>query len=80
MFTAAIVAVVLGYTWVLAYVNQPDAAKGKALAHYLWWAIHDGQKLSTALDYAPLSPDTVRAAEAQIMKLTCGGTPCLTKQ
>jgi phosphate transport system substrate-binding protein len=70
---------IAGFTWVLAYVTQPDVAKGKTLAHYLWWAIHDGQKLATALDYAPLSPDALKAAEAQVLRLTCGGAPCLSK-
>ncbi|MPZ49752.1 MAG: phosphate ABC transporter substrate-binding protein PstS [Dehalococcoidia bacterium] len=70
---------IAGFTWVLAYVNQPDTAKGKALAHFLWWAIHDGQKFATALDYAPLSPDSLKAAEAQVMKLMCGSAPCLAK-
>jgi phosphate transport system substrate-binding protein len=70
---------IAGFTWVLAYVNQPDAAKGKALASYLWWAIHDGQKSAESLNYGTLSSDVVKAAEAQILKLQCSGSPCLTK-
>jgi phosphate transport system substrate-binding protein len=69
---------IAGFTWILAYVNQKDAAAGQTLAHYLWWAIHSGQQFATALDYGPLSDDVVKAAEAQIMKLQCGGSPCLT--
>ncbi len=68
-----------GFTWVLAYTNQPDAAKGRALAHYLWWAIHDGQKLASPLDYAPLSSGAVQKAEALVLALRCGGSPCLEK-
>ena len=68
---------IAGFTWVLAYVNQDDAAKGETLAHYLWWAIHDGQSFAKDLDYGPLSDDAVKAAEAQIMKLMCDGSPCL---
>jgi phosphate transport system substrate-binding protein len=70
---------IAGFTWVLAYVNQKDAAKGSTLAHYLWWAIHDGQSFAKGLDYGPLSDDAVKAAEAQIMKLDCGGSPCLSQ-
>src|SRR5581483_5255361 len=70
---------IAGFTWVLAYQNQPDAAKGKQLASFLWWAIHDGQKSAQSLTYGPLSSDVVKAAEAQIMKMQCGGSPCLTK-
>jgi phosphate transport system substrate-binding protein len=70
---------ITSFTWVLAYVNAPEAGKGKALAHYLWWAIHDGQKLGTPLDFPSLSSDAVKKAEAQVMSLQCGGAPCLTK-
>ena len=42
------------FTWILLYQDQKDAAKGTALADFLWWAIHDGQKLGGALGYAPL--------------------------
>jgi phosphate transport system substrate-binding protein len=70
---------IAGFTWALVYVNQPDAAKGKTLASFLWWAIHDGQKEATALNYGPLSADVVKAAEAQVLKMQCGGSACLTK-
>lgn len=70
---------IVGFTWILAYTNQQDAAKGKTLAHYLWWAIHEGQAFTQALNYAPLSPEVVKAAEAEILSFTCAGTPCLTK-
>ena len=41
------------------------------------WAIHNGQQESKGITYAPLSADAVKAAEAQILKLTCAGAPCL---
>jgi phosphate transport system substrate-binding protein len=68
---------VTGFTWVLAYVNAQDAAKGKTLAYYLWWSTHDAQKLNAALDYASLSPEAVKVAEALIKSLMCGGAPCI---
>jgi phosphate transport system substrate-binding protein len=68
-----------GFTWVLAYQNQTDAAKCKSTASFLWWAIHNGQGESKALTYSPLSTDTVKVAEAQIQKISAGGVPCLTK-
>jgi phosphate transport system substrate-binding protein len=70
---------ITGFTWVLAYVNAADAGKGKTLASYLWWAIHDGQKLSSGIGYAALPSDAVKKAEAEILKLMCGAAPCLTK-
>jgi phosphate transport system substrate-binding protein len=71
---------IAGFTWVLAYVNQPDAAKGATLAHYLWWSIHEGQSYAEDLDYGPLSDAAVEAAEGQIQKLMCNGSPCLSQQ
>jgi len=42
-------------TYLLVYKTQTDAAKGKALANFLWWAIHaDGQALAAPNGYAPL--------------------------
>jgi phosphate transport system substrate-binding protein len=70
---------IAGFTWALAYTNQADAGKGKALAYFLWWAIHDGQKEATPLNYGPLSSDVVKAAEAQLLKLMCGTSTCLVK-
>jgi len=70
---------IASFTWVLAYVNEPSAAKGKTLASYLWWAIHDGQKSSEALLYGPLSADAVKKAEAQVLSLMCDGKACLSK-
>jgi phosphate transport system substrate-binding protein len=70
---------IAGYTWILAYTNAADANKGKTLAHFLWWGIHNGQKLGEALDYAPLSADAVKKAEVQVLALKCGAAACLTK-
>ncbi len=70
---------IAGFSWALVYTNQPDAGKGRALASFLWWAIHDGQKEAQPLSYAPLSQETVTKAEAQVLKLQCAGSPCLSK-
>ena len=42
------------FTWILVYKNQLDAAKGKKLVDFLRWALTDGEKEATSLDYAPL--------------------------
>jgi phosphate transport system substrate-binding protein len=68
---------IVGFTWVLAYQNQPDKAKGQALVYYLWWSIHDGQKFTTDLLYAPLSAGAVQKAEAEIKSITYQGQPLL---
>jgi phosphate transport system substrate-binding protein len=71
---------IAGFTWVLAYVNQTDTAKGQTLASYLTWSIHDGQEFSEALDYAKMPADAVDKAETLIESLTCGAGACLQAQ
>ena len=48
------------YTYLLVYKDALDPKKGEALARFLWWALHDGQRFTQALDYAPLPPRVVR--------------------
>ena len=61
------------FTYILIYKEQPDAAKGKAIGQFLWWAIHDGQKLAGPLDYAPLPKAVVAKVEAALRGITVGG-------
>ena len=63
------------YTYILAYKDQKDAAKGKALVDFLWWGIHDGERFAKELLYAPLPPEIVKRAEAKINSITSGGKP-----
>jgi phosphate transport system substrate-binding protein len=48
------------FTWLLIPAQSKDAAKGKILADFLNWMVTDGQKMTSALAYAPL-PDNVAA-------------------
>jgi len=70
---------ICGFTWILAYVNQTDLAKGQALVNMLWWAIHDGQQYGTSLDYASLSSAAVAKAEAEILSIKYQGQPLLSR-
>ncbi len=70
---------IAGFTWVLAFVNQPDKVKGQALVNMLWWAIHDGQQFAPALQYGPLSSDAVKKAENEIRSIKFQGQPLLNK-
>lgn len=65
------------YTYLLVYKDALDPKKGEALAHFLWWALHDGQRFTQALDYAPLPPRVLRQAEAALHGLRVNGTPAL---
>jgi phosphate transport system substrate-binding protein len=55
-----------GASWVLVYQNSKNADHGAKLVAFLKWAVTDGQKLSPALDYAPL-PDTVQQRELTLL-------------
>jgi phosphate transport system substrate-binding protein len=61
------------FTYILIYKEQPDAAKGKAIGQFLWWAVRDGQKLAGPLDYAPLPKPVVAKVEAALRAITVGG-------
>jgi phosphate transport system substrate-binding protein len=63
------------YTYILAYKDQKNAEKGKALVDFLWWGIHDGEQFAKDLQYAPLPPEIVKRAEAKISSITSGGQP-----
>jgi phosphate transport system substrate-binding protein len=66
---------IAGMVYVLAYKDQKDAAKGKVLVDFLWWATHDGNKFLKDLHYAPLPADLVKKVEAKISSLTAEGKP-----
>ena len=61
------------YTYILAYKDQKDSTKGKALVDFLWWAIHDGSQYAKNLHYAPLPEDVVKKVEAKINSITADG-------
>jgi phosphate transport system substrate-binding protein len=71
---------IASYTYILAYKEQRDAAKGKALVDFLWWGIHDGEKFARDLQYAPLPAEIVKRAEAKINSMTSGGKPLRSAQ
>jgi phosphate transport system substrate-binding protein len=61
------------YTYILVYKDQKDANRGKALVDFLWWGVHDGEKFTKDLQYAPLPPEIVKRAEVKINSITSGG-------
>jgi phosphate transport system substrate-binding protein len=68
------------FTYLLVYKDQTEPAKGKALVQFLWWAIHDGQKLAGPLDYAPLPKAVVSKVEASIKSITVQGKSVIAAQ
>jgi phosphate transport system substrate-binding protein len=67
---------IAGTTWLLVYVAQTDATKGKSLAYFIWWITHDGQQFSQKLYYAPLPTALVSKDESQVKRMMCGSSPC----
>jgi phosphate transport system substrate-binding protein len=66
---------IASYTYILVNKQQKDAAKGKALVDFLWWAIHDGEKFTADLHYAPLPDEVVKKTEEKINSITADGKP-----
>lgn len=55
------------FTWLLIPAQSKDPSKGKILADFLNWMVTDGQKMTSALTYAPL-PDNVAAKVKEAIK------------
>jgi phosphate transport system substrate-binding protein len=68
------------FTYLLVYKDQTDSAKGQALVHFLWWSIHDGQKMAAALDYAPLPAPLVKKVESTLQSITVQGKAVLANR
>ena len=59
-----------GFTYMLLFKEQKDAVKGKALVSFLAWSLHEGQKATQALNYAPLPDELVKKADAKLHLVT----------
>lgn len=52
-----------------------DRVKAEALSRFVWWALHDGQRLAAELDYAPLPNEIVERTERAVKSLHADGKP-----
>jgi len=68
---------IVGLTYLMIYNEQSDSVKGPALAQFLWWAIHDGQKHAPPLLYAPLPRNLVVRLGRTVKGVTVNGQPAL---
>ena len=57
---------VSGTTWAVVYQDMPAGPERTAVVGFLRWALHDGQALCGALDYAPLPAELVQRANAKL--------------
>ncbi len=65
------------FTYLLVYKDQADSTKGKTLAEFLWWVVHDGQKYSSDLLYVPLPKEVVSQDEKTIKLMNYNGQPLI---
>jgi phosphate transport system substrate-binding protein len=66
---------ITAYTYLLLYRDAPEERKGDALARFVWWAVHEGQKYAKELDYAPLPAAVVVQVERAVRGLRAAGRP-----
>ncbi len=67
--TAAEAYPIVTYSWILAYANYADAAKGEALKALLNWGLSEGQQFSEALGYIPLPSAVTEQAIAAVDRI-----------
>jgi phosphate transport system substrate-binding protein len=72
------------YTYILLYKDMslnPSMTldKAKALAKFLWWAIHDGQQYAPGLIYVQLPQNVVAADELLLLSLNYQGQALLSQ-
>ncbi|MBE7381851.1 MAG: phosphate ABC transporter substrate-binding protein PstS [Leptolyngbya sp. SIO1E4] len=57
---------IVTYSWILAYQQYEEAAKGEALKAVLKWGLSEGQQFSEQLGYIPLPSAVVEQAAAAV--------------
>lgn len=66
---------IAGYTYLLVYMDQQDCTKAQKLVNFINWALKDGSKSATDLEYVAL-PDAVRTKVLdKVGAITCQGKP-----
>jgi len=70
---------IAAFTYILVYEQASDAGKAKALARFLWWAVHEGQALGAPLSYAPLPREVLPKVEAALKTLRSSEGPLLPR-
>lgn len=62
------------FTWILVYRQQADSVKGRKLRDFLKWALTEGEKQASALDYAPLPASMATRLTARLDSIKVGST------
>jgi phosphate transport system substrate-binding protein len=64
---------IAGFTWLLVHKDMKDQAKGTAMVRFLRWALTDGEKMASPLDYAPLPRQVQERVLKTVDTLTVNG-------
>ena len=62
------------FTWILVYQQQTDSVKGRKLKDFMKWALTEGEKQASALDYAPLPASMGSRLVARLDSIKVGTT------
>lgn len=54
------------FTYLLVSQTQTNAVKGRKLVDFIKWALHDGESMAAALDYAPLPKNVVAMLDKRL--------------
>jgi phosphate transport system substrate-binding protein len=68
---------IVGATYILAYKNYPDAAKGQAVLKFFDWSYKHGGDMAKGLHYVPLPENVVKLIEADWAKEVKSGGKAL---
>jgi phosphate transport system substrate-binding protein len=60
---------IASFTWLLIPQQSKDPAKGKILADFLSWMLADGEKMVSALSYAPLPENVAQKVKEAIKQV-----------
>ena len=70
-----------GLTWILVYKEQKygnmTLEKSTKMLKMIQWMVHEAQQYCAPLNYAPLSDNAVKVADAQLKTITFDGKPVL---
>ena len=74
---------IAAFTYIITYkdlstIPNFSQAQAKALAEFLMWATHQGQKFAADMDYAPLAPEVQAKVAEALRSLTFKGSPILS--
>jgi phosphate transport system substrate-binding protein len=69
----------VSFSYALVRRDIADARRGEAIATFLWWATHEGQKYGPPRGYSTLPADVVIRVEEALRTLKAGNAAAITR-